>query len=173
MPAPPGSACAGAPRCGSPGTWSKCCPGRRDRRPVRGAGRGAPQAVRDGRKRGIASRRARTRRGASRPTGGTRAYCGGGGSPVKQLEYLEPNSGKCYHCWPILQGTIIVWSDDMTATHCQVCGKPFLAHVIPNTDPPMKRGMISKDSQVFLNDVCSAECLIALRLATIAKRTGG
>ena len=72
-----------------------------------------------------------------------------------------------------LQGTIIVWSDDMTATHCQVCGKPYSAHVIPNTDTPLTRDMIDKNSQVFVTDVCSAECLIALRLATIAKRTGG
>ena len=48
----------------------------------------------------------------------------------------------------------------MPRTHCQICGKVLTHLAVPDPIPP----------QIIMEDVCSAECLVALRLGTIAKK---
>lgn len=59
----------------------------------------------------------------------------------------------------------------MVGTHCWICGKSFLAHMPPNVKPDVPV-ILHQNRDTAAHGVCSAECLIAAHLGTIAEKLG-
>ena len=140
MPAPPGSAGAGAARCGRSGRGFAGSPGRRDRRPCGGVGYGAPPAIPDDRKRGTASRRARRRPGGSAPTWSP--------SPIASSSNQRWPSDRCA-CAHIFQLTVLIrWITDLgnilitCGLALDIIGAVILTTTIMSKEEAAERGAI-------------------------------
>ena len=57
-------------------------------------------------------------------------------------------------------------------TNCWICGKSIMAHEPPNMKPNVPV-ILAANRETLNHGVCSAECLIAAHLGSIADKLGG